>query len=105
MSEPRPEPDSEVAGESEYGNDTGFAAEATGPAAGPDSSDTAAGSAGSDAAGPAGSDGADADTAGPAAGSDWAGPTGSEPAGQSAEQPAAGPAPEDADDDPGRGAD
>jgi hypothetical protein len=35
VSEPRPEPDSEIAGEPEYGNDSGFAAEATGPAAGP----------------------------------------------------------------------
>jgi hypothetical protein len=34
VSEPRPQPDSEVAGGSEYGNDTGFAAAATGPSTG-----------------------------------------------------------------------
>ena len=41
MTDPRPDPGSEVAGESEYGNDTGFADAATG-AAGPDAEPAAA---------------------------------------------------------------
>ena len=79
MTEPRPEPDSELAGESEYGNDTGFAD--TGFAAAP------TGSATGDAGG------------GPATGD----------AGPGAEPAAAAPDDADdaaADDsDPGRGAD
>lgn len=35
MTDPRPDPDSERAGESEYGNDTGFAEPATGPGSPP----------------------------------------------------------------------
>ena len=56
MTEPRPEPDSELAGESEYGNDTGFAAAATGSATG----DAGAGPATGDA-GPGAEPAADAD--------------------------------------------
>ena len=40
MTDPRPDPGSEVAGEPEYGNDTGFADAATG--AGPDAEPAAA---------------------------------------------------------------
>ena len=43
MTDPRPDPDSEVAGEPEYGNDTGFADAAAGtdaePAAAEDADD------------------------------------------------------------------
>lgn len=75
----RPDPDSEAAGGSEYGNDTGFATAATGNSAGNSAGDSGgAGGAGSEAAGSP------------------------EPAGAEA----TGELAEDADDtDPGRGAD
>ncbi len=62
MSEPRPDPGSEAAGEPEYGNDTGFASAAT---------DT--GSDDKDWAGPTATDTSGDDK-------DWAGPTSTEDA-------------------------
>jgi hypothetical protein len=77
VTDPRPDPDSEAAGESEYGNDTGFAAAVAGVQAAPG------------VATPMGA-GAGADD-----------PPADDPDGRPAE-PATG---EGADDDPGRGAD
>lgn len=67
MSDPRPDPGSDLAGESEYGNDTGFATEATSTEGTPDGppAESAGLTAEDDPADPAGGGSADP-TTGPA---------------------------------------
>ena len=72
MSGPRPDPGSEAAGESEYGNDTGFATEATSTDTG--SGDSGSGSGSGDSGGSGGTGGSGSgDTTGDD--DEWTSPT------------------------------